>query len=101
MESEDKNILRQDGKKAIVGYRKGRPELSGSISAKWKPINRIGLSAVIREEMFGKEWTPIIPALFIDGVLSEKGERLDVRYRCVLFGRSGGSLFLERLRKLV
>jgi iron complex outermembrane receptor protein len=31
------------------------------------------MSVVIREEMFGKEWTPIIPAFFIDGVLSQKG----------------------------
>ena len=73
VESEDKNILRQDGNKAIVGYRKGRPELSGSLSAKWRPIDRLGLSVVVREEMFGREWTPIIPAFFIDGVLSQKG----------------------------
>ena len=73
VESEDKNIVRQDGNKAIVGYRKARPELSGSISAKYRPIDRLGLSVVIREEMFGKEWTPIIPAFFIDGVLSEPG----------------------------
>ena len=73
VESEDKNIVRQDGNKAIVGYRKGRPELSGSVSAKWRPIDRMGLSIVIREEMFGKEWTPIIPAFFVDGVLSRKG----------------------------
>ena len=73
VESEDKNIIRQDGGKAIVGYRKGRPELSGSISAKWRPIDRIGLSVVVREEMFGKEWTPIIPAFFVDGVLSKVG----------------------------
>ena len=73
VESEDKNIIRQDGNKAIVGYRKGRPELSGSVSAKWRPIDRLGLSVVIREEMFGKEWTPVIPAFFIDGVLSQKG----------------------------
>ena len=73
VESEDKNIIRQDGNKAIVGYRQGRPELSGSISAKWKPIDRLGLSVVIREEMYGKEWTPIIPAFFIDGVLSQQG----------------------------
>ena len=71
--SEDKNIVRQDGNKAIVGYRKGRPELSGSLSAKWRPIDRMGLSIVIREEMFGKEWTPIIPAFFIDGVISQQG----------------------------
>ena len=73
VESEDKNIVRQDGNKAIVGYRKGRPELSGSLSAKWRPIDRLGLSIVIREEMFGEEWTPIIPALFLDGVLSKRG----------------------------
>ena len=73
VESEDKNIVKQDGNRAIVGYRKGRPELSGSISAKWRPIERLGVSVVIREEMFGKEWTPIIPALFIDGLISKTG----------------------------
>ena len=73
VESEDKNIIRQDGNKAIVGYKKGRPELSGSLSAKWRPLDRLGLSVVVREEMFGKEWTPIIPAFFVDGVLSKVG----------------------------
>ena len=73
VESKDKNVVRQDGNKAIVGYRKGRPELSGSVSAKWRPVERFGVSVVIREEMFGREWTPIIPALFVDGVLSERG----------------------------
>ena len=73
VESEDKNIIRQDGHKAIVGYRKGRPELSGSVSAKWRPVDRFGVSLVVREEMFGREWAPIIPALFVDGVLSERG----------------------------
>ena len=71
--SEDKNIVRQDGNKAIVGYRKGRPEVSASVSAKWRPMERIGVSLVVREEMFGKEWTPIIPALFVDGVVSRAG----------------------------
>ncbi|MCS2983587.1 TonB-dependent receptor [Bacteroides xylanisolvens] len=40
--SEDKNIILQDGGKAIVGYDKGRVELSGSVSAKWQPIDRLG-----------------------------------------------------------
>ena len=73
VESRDKNIILQQGDKAIVGYNKGRIELSGSVSAKWRPTERFGVSLVLREEMFGKEWTPVIPALFIDGVLSEKG----------------------------
>lgn len=73
VESSDKNIITQDGNRAVVGYDKGRIELSGSVSAKWRPIERFGMSVVLREEMYGTDWTPIIPALFLDGVLSERG----------------------------
>ena len=73
VESRDKNIILQQGDKAIVGYNKGRIELSGSVSAKWRPTERLGVSLVLREEMFGTEWTPVIPALFVDGVLSKRG----------------------------
>ena len=73
VESRDKNIIRQDGNKAIVGYNKGRTELSGSTSAKWQPNDRMGMSVVLREEMYGEDWTPLIPAFFIDGVVSQKG----------------------------
>ena len=73
VESRDKNIILQEGNKGIVGYMKARIELAGSASVKWRPIDRLGLSAVIREEMYGTEWTPIIPALFVDGVLSKVG----------------------------
>lgn len=71
--SEDKNIILQDGDKAIVGYDKGRIELSGAFSAKWQPVDPIGLSVVLREEMFGDRWAPLIPAFFIDGFISRKG----------------------------
>ncbi len=73
VESRDKNIIRQDGNKAVVGYKQARIELSGSVSAKWRPSDRFGISAVIREELCGTEWTPVIPALFLDGVISKKG----------------------------
>lgn len=72
VESRDKNIIKQDGGNAIVGYRKARTELTGAMSAKWRPTDRLGLSIVLREEMFGDEWTPLIPAFFIDGVISKK-----------------------------
>ncbi len=71
--SEDKNIILQQGDRAVVGYDKGRIELSTSLSAKWRPSDRIGLSAVLREELYGRDWTPLIPALFFDGVISERG----------------------------
>jgi iron complex outermembrane receptor protein len=48
-------------------------ELSGSASAKWRPNDRIGVSAVVREDVYGHNSSPIIPALFVDGVLSERG----------------------------
>ena len=73
VKSRDKNIILQEGGKGIVGYHKARLELSGSASIKWCPIDRLGISVVVREELFGKEWTPIIPALFLDGVLSKRG----------------------------
>ena len=73
VESVDKNIITQEGNRAIVGYDKGRFELSTSVSAKWKPIERFGASVVVREELYGEDWTPIIPALFLDGVLSKRG----------------------------
>ena len=73
VESADKNIIRQDGNRAIVGYDKARTELSGSLSAKWRPNDRLGLAATIREDVYGHSVSPIIPALFFDGVISQAG----------------------------
>lgn len=64
--SEDKNVIVSQGDKAVVGYDKGRVEVSGSASVKWQPIEPLGLSAVVREEMFGTVWAPVIPAFFAD-----------------------------------
>jgi iron complex outermembrane receptor protein len=33
----------------------------------------MGISLVLREEMYGTEWAPLIPALFVDGVISKRG----------------------------
>ncbi len=73
VESQDRNIITQSGDWATVGYDKARIELSGYVSAKWRPVERFGMSIALREEMYGKDWTPIIPAFFLDGVLSKKG----------------------------
>ncbi len=71
--SKDKNIILQQGGNGIVGYDKARIELSGVASVKWRPIERFGAAITLREEMFGNEFTPLIPALFLDGVLSKRG----------------------------
>ena len=66
VKSADKNIIQQNGQKAIVCYDKGRFELTGSISAKWQPVDPLGVSMVLREELCGEKWAPLIPALFLD-----------------------------------
>lgn len=64
--SEDKNIILQDGDRAIVGYDVWRIGASGSLSARWQPFRPLGVSLVLREEMLGDRWSPVIPALFTD-----------------------------------
>ena len=71
--SKDKNIILQQGDRAIVGYDKGRIELSGSATVRWRPTERIGVACVVREELYGTDWTPLIPALFIDLEMSRRG----------------------------
>lgn len=71
--SKDKNIILRDGGRAIVGYDKARIELSGLVSAKWQPLERLGMSVVVREEMYGTERMPIIPAFFVDCLVSKAG----------------------------
>ena len=72
VKSTDKNIILQEGGKGIVGYDKGRIELDGSVSAKWRPTERLGLSAVLREQMYGTKWATV-PAFFTDYLLSKRG----------------------------
>ena len=44
------------------------------------PTERLGLSLALREEMYGDDWTPIVPAFFADFVLSKKGNVVAVSY---------------------
>lgn len=73
VESRDKNIIRQDGNSAIVGYDQSRVELSAAVSAKWRPNDKLGLSLILREEMFGRDFSPLIPAVFAEYELSRSG----------------------------
>lgn len=66
--SKDKNVILTDGGTAKVGYDKSRSELSAAVSAKWQPVEPLGISLVMRQEVFGAK-TATIPAFFIDGLL--------------------------------
>lgn len=76
VESQDRNVLKQNGEWAEVGYDKARLELSGYVSAKWQPTERLGLSLALREEVYGGNVSPVIPAGFVDYLLSKRGKVL-------------------------
>lgn len=73
VQSRDKNITATSGTPGAIGYNAKRIELSGAISAKWQPLEPLGLSVVLRQEMYGNRWATPIPAFFIDGLLSRRG----------------------------
>ena len=56
-----------------VGYRQARFELLSSVAVKWAPVQRLGLSTVLREELYGNSLIPVIPAFFADYLISRKG----------------------------
>ncbi|MCH5219289.1 MAG: TonB-dependent receptor plug domain-containing protein [Muribaculaceae bacterium] len=66
--SRDKNVILIDGNTAIVGYNKARFEFSGALSAKWQPIDPVGISIIGRQEVFGDK-TAFIPAVLFDVML--------------------------------
>lgn len=56
-----------------LGYNANRAELSAVVSARWQPIDRVGMAATLREEMYGGKWTLPIPMVALEGVVSQKG----------------------------
>jgi len=81
VESKDRNATSLTGASVIegntqriaIGYRQARFEMLSYISAKWQPTQRLGLSASLREELYGDSFTPLIPAFFADYLISHKG----------------------------
>lgn len=53
-----------------IGYDKARTELSAAASIKWKPVRSVGLSLSVREDVYGKHLSPLIPALNADWLIS-------------------------------
>ena len=56
-------------------YNRGRMEYNLSLSAKYRPTDRLSLSAVLREECYKRDLVPVIPALFAEYSLLPKGRR--------------------------
>ena len=50
-------------------FNKGRAESNIAMSLRWRPWERLSLSGIVREEVFGKKFIAPIPALFAEYVL--------------------------------
>ncbi|MDR0420458.1 MAG: TonB-dependent receptor plug domain-containing protein [Prevotellaceae bacterium] len=70
--SKDNAILNSDSE-SVIGYKKSRFELSSFASAKYRPVERLGFALNLREEFYGDKNTPIIPAVFVNYIISKKG----------------------------
>ncbi len=72
LRSGDLSVINNQGVRSDTLYRQQRFELSAFASAKWRPVPRLGIAANVRWELYGNRTTPIIPALFIDYLLSRR-----------------------------
>ena len=66
VKSTDRQLSTGSGTPTDIGYHKKRLELSGALTARWQPLDGVGISAALREETYGNKATPLIPALFAD-----------------------------------
>ena len=71
VDSRDRNIQLKDGK-GIIGYREARFDISAFAAVRYKPSRRLGLALNLREELYGNEFSPLIPAAFAEYTISEK-----------------------------
>ena len=55
-----------------VGFVASRKELSSFFSARWKPLDWLGVAASLRDEWRDGVMSPAIPALFVDVTLVER-----------------------------
>ncbi len=72
--SRDRNAAATaSGPARTTGYDQARAELSGYVSVRWQPTERLGVAVSLREELCGRTWSPVIPAGFVDLLLSRRG----------------------------
>lgn len=59
-------------KDTVVGYDMSRSEFSAFASVRFKPTDRWGFAVNLREESYGSDFTPLIPAVFAEYLISPR-----------------------------
>ena len=71
-QSKGKEVIDSDGTHRL-GLDKERTELTATATARWRATPWLGVGLTLREELYGEEFSPLIPALFLDGELIRGG----------------------------
>lgn len=71
--SSDESVYNNTGDEAIVGYRQARFELAAAASVRYRPVERLGLAVSARWDLYGTRSTPVVPAAFVDYLVSRRG----------------------------
>ncbi len=72
--SQDNAVVSVEGKQNIMGYEQARLEATGFLSVKYRPVERLGFSVDLRKDLYGREFTPLIPSIFAEFLVSRRGE---------------------------
>ncbi|MBR5465018.1 MAG: TonB-dependent receptor [Alistipes sp.] len=68
-----KEEISNDGTQRL-GLDKERTELTATATARWRATPWFGVGLTLREELYGEHFSPLIPALFLDGELIRGGK---------------------------
>lgn len=61
VKSMDHAVISVEGQEVVLGYQQARAEASAFVAARYRPVERLGLSLTLREDIYGKKATPPIP----------------------------------------
>lgn len=73
VDSRDEAKLTSGPADRYPGYNASRTELSLYLAADWHPFPGAGISLSLREELYGRTFSPVIPSLSAEYLVSEKG----------------------------
>ncbi len=74
--SRDDAVAESASPETVVGYRQARFELTTTASVRYRPVERFGVAASARWDVYGRRYTPVVPALFLDFLASRRGNVL-------------------------
>lgn len=59
-------VVRIGTERRTIGYRELRFDFSAFASARWRPVEEVGLAVELREELYGDQWSPVIGTFFAE-----------------------------------